>query len=76
MGITQRSTDFIENTVLKKYVDKKQKIRTGLWIIKSQRKKCTFNKILEFQAIKKITKKEKNKNFFRKQSFFFSHFVI
>ena len=33
MGITQRNTDFIENIVLKKYVDKKQKIRTGLWII-------------------------------------------
>ncbi len=76
MWITHTNNCFIGVGFLKKYVDKKTEHKNKMWIIKSQRKKCTFNKILEFQAIKKITKKEKNKNFFRKQSFFFSHFVI
>ena len=43
-----------------------------MWIIKSQRKKCTFNKILEFQAIKKNNKVKKKINFFLENNLSFS----
>ncbi len=56
MWITHTNNCFIGVGFLKKYVDKKTEHKNKMWIIKSQRKKCTFNKILEFQAIKKITK--------------------